>query len=81
VTIIEELLGEVFSVWFVPRCYKQDKSIFKLVVRESPASSGIGVVREHQLQKENQPLPLSKEEQRKKKKNKSLDTEQIYGHG
>jgi hypothetical protein len=24
---------------------------------------------------------LSKEEQRKKKKNKSLDTEQIYGHG
>jgi hypothetical protein len=23
---IEELLGEVFSVWSVPRCYKQDKS-------------------------------------------------------
>jgi hypothetical protein len=24
-TTIEELLGGVFSVWFVPRYYKQDK--------------------------------------------------------
>jgi hypothetical protein len=35
-----------------------------------------------QLQKKPNPSLLSKEEQRKKKKkNKSLDTEQIYGHG
>jgi hypothetical protein len=41
-----------------------------------------GVVREHQLQKKVQPLPFIKKEQSKKeKKNKSLDTEQIYGHG
>jgi hypothetical protein len=48
-------------------------------------SGGIGVVREHQLQKKPNPSLLSKEEQqkkkKKKKKNKSLDTEQIYGHG
>jgi hypothetical protein len=25
-TTIKEMLGEVFSVWCVPRCYKQDKS-------------------------------------------------------
>jgi hypothetical protein len=40
-TKIEELLGEVFSVRSVPRCYKQDKSIIWLVVRQSPASRDV----------------------------------------
>jgi hypothetical protein len=35
---LEEQLGEVFSVWFVQRCYKQDKSRIYLVVRQLPAS-------------------------------------------
>jgi hypothetical protein len=44
-------------------------------------SGGIGVVRENQLKKA-QSLPFIKGGTTKEeKKNKSLDTEQIYGHG
>jgi hypothetical protein len=59
--------------------YKEDLLTLR-VVYFNVTSGGIGVVREHQLQKKPNPSLLSKEEQRKKKKNKSLDTEQIYGH-
>jgi hypothetical protein len=34
-------LGEVFPVQSVPRCYKQDKYRFALVVRQSPASKDV----------------------------------------
>jgi hypothetical protein len=44
-------------------------------------SGGIGVVREHQLQKKTNPLPFIKGGTMKEEKNESLDTEQIYGHG
>jgi hypothetical protein len=27
--ITEELLGEVFPVWYVPSCYKRDESKFR----------------------------------------------------
>jgi hypothetical protein len=37
----EWLLGEKFSVRFVPRCYKQDKSGVRLVVRQSPVSEDV----------------------------------------
>jgi hypothetical protein len=39
----EELLEEVFSVRFMPRCYKQDKSRVYLVGRQSPASKGVNI--------------------------------------
>jgi hypothetical protein len=35
---MEELLEAVYSMRSVPRCYKQDKSKFELVVRQSPAN-------------------------------------------
>jgi hypothetical protein len=38
---IEELLGEVFSVRSMPRCYKQDKSKVKLVGRQSSTSKDV----------------------------------------
>jgi hypothetical protein len=38
---IEELLGEVFTVGSVPRCFKQAKSRVQLVVRQSPASKDV----------------------------------------
>jgi hypothetical protein len=38
---IEKLLGEVFSVRSVPRCYKQDRFRVWLVVRQSPASTDV----------------------------------------
>jgi hypothetical protein len=38
---IEELLREVYSVRSVPRFFMQDKSRYKLAVRESPASIGV----------------------------------------
>jgi hypothetical protein len=34
---IKVLMGEVFSVRSVPRCYKQDNSKIELVVRQSSA--------------------------------------------
>jgi hypothetical protein len=36
-----ELLGQVFSVWSVPRCYKQGKSRVQLIVRYSPAREDV----------------------------------------
>jgi hypothetical protein len=38
---IEELLGDMRSMRSVPRCYKQDKSRFQLVLRESPISKDL----------------------------------------
>jgi hypothetical protein len=38
---IEELLEAVFSMWPVPRCYKQDKSRFQLTGRQLMASKGV----------------------------------------
>jgi hypothetical protein len=38
---IEELLGEVFSVRSVPRCYKQDKYRVYILARQSPASKNV----------------------------------------
>jgi hypothetical protein len=37
----EELLGEVFSMLSVPRCFKQDKFRFELDVKQSPASNDV----------------------------------------
>jgi hypothetical protein len=34
---MQELLGDVFSMRPLPKCYKQDKPRFYLVVRQSPA--------------------------------------------
>jgi hypothetical protein len=31
----------VFSVWFVPRCYKQNKPRIEIVLRQSPVSKGV----------------------------------------
>jgi hypothetical protein len=44
VTTVEEVLGElgeVFSVWSVSRCYKQDKSRVWLVIRELTAGENV----------------------------------------
>jgi hypothetical protein len=38
---IEDLLGEVFYMPSVPRCFKQDKSRIWLVVIHSPASKDV----------------------------------------
>jgi hypothetical protein len=38
---IEEMLEVVFSMRYVPRCYKQDKSRFQSVVRQSPGSKDV----------------------------------------
>jgi hypothetical protein len=38
---LQEMLREVFSVRSVPRCYKRDKSIVELVVRQSTASKEV----------------------------------------
>jgi hypothetical protein len=53
---IEELLGEMFFVQPVPRCYKQVKSRVSLVVRQSPVSKDVNteVERSTALRK---PLP------------------------
>jgi hypothetical protein len=40
---IKELLGEMFSVPSLQRCYKQDKSQVLLVVRQSPASKDVSM--------------------------------------
>jgi hypothetical protein len=42
-TTTEELLGEVFSVWSVLRCCKQDKSRIWLVLRQSPTSNDMSM--------------------------------------
>jgi hypothetical protein len=36
-----ELIGEVFSVRFLQRCYKLDKSRVQFVMRQSPARKGV----------------------------------------
>jgi hypothetical protein len=41
--IIEEQLRGMFSVWSVPRCYKQDNSGVWLVARQSPASKDMNM--------------------------------------
>jgi hypothetical protein len=38
---MEELLGDVFSVRSVPRCYKQDSWRNELVVEQSPAGENV----------------------------------------
>jgi hypothetical protein len=48
-TTIEELLGEVFSVQSIPRCYKQNKSRVSSVVRQSPASKGVNMEAEEAM--------------------------------
>jgi hypothetical protein len=37
----EELLGDMFSMMSVPRCFKQEKYRVQLVVRQSPASKDV----------------------------------------
>jgi hypothetical protein len=46
---IEELLGEVFPVRSVSRCYKQVKVTVWLVVRQSPASKDVNTEAERSM--------------------------------
>jgi hypothetical protein len=39
--------GMVFSVWSVPRCYKQDNWNNDLVVRQSPAGKNVNTETEY----------------------------------
>jgi hypothetical protein len=48
-TTIEELLGEVFSVQSILRCYKQNKPRVSSVVRQSPASKGVNMEAEEAM--------------------------------
>jgi hypothetical protein len=41
VATIEELLGELFPMQSVPRCYQQDWSRIKLVLRQSPGNKDV----------------------------------------
>jgi hypothetical protein len=40
---IGKLLEEIRSVRSVPRCYKQDRSRLRLVVRQSPGSKDVNI--------------------------------------
>jgi hypothetical protein len=46
---IEQLLGDMFSVWSVLRCYKQDNSRVWLVVRQSLVSKGVNMEAEEAM--------------------------------